>query len=85
METINKYITSNWGPVSYTHLDVYKRQEQGPAPLYQALNQAYEQAEQVIPTRWQEYENASRDEYHLVRGNYYYLFTLAERIKKRCV
>lgn len=56
--------------------------EQGSAPLYQALNQAYEQAEQVIPTRWQEYENASRDEYHLVRGNYYYLFTLAERIKK---
>ena len=55
--------------------------ERGQASLEQ-LNEEYERAEAILPTRFREYEERSREEYFLVKNNYYYLFELAEQIKK---
>lgn len=44
--------------------------------------EAYRLAEAVLPTRFREYEDRGRQEYFMVKNNYYYLFELAERVKK---
>lgn len=56
--------------------------KEGIGALYKSLNAAYQKAEQVIPTRFRDYETGPRREYYLVRNNYYFLFDLAERVKQ---
>ena len=51
--------------------------------LQDALMEAFRQAESRIPTRFKEYENRRREEYFCVKNNFYYLFALAEEIKKQ--
>lgn len=48
-----------------------------------SLEEAFRKAESRIPTRFREYENQRREEYFCVKNNFYYLFGLAEQIKKR--
>lgn len=48
----------------------------------QRINDQYERAEAVLPTRFKEYEEKSRNHYFRVKNNYYYLFQLAEEVKK---
>ncbi len=50
--------------------------------LYETLNEEYEKAEAVIPTKFQLYETRSKEDYCKVRSNYYFLFDLAEEVKK---
>ncbi|NRT37158.1 hypothetical protein BJV38_000251 [Clostridium beijerinckii] len=50
--------------------------------LYETLNEEYEKAEAVIPTKFQLYETRSKEDYCKVRSNYYFLFDLAEDVKK---
>jgi len=50
--------------------------------LYQTLNEEYEKAEEIIPTKFQLYETRSKEDYCKVRSNYYFLFDLAEEVKK---
>lgn len=50
--------------------------------LYETLNEEYEKAESVIPTKFQLYETRSKEDYCKVRSNYYFLFDLAEEVKK---
>lgn len=50
--------------------------------LYETLNEEYERAEAVIPTKFQLYETRSKEDYCKVRSNYYFLFDLAEEVKK---
>ncbi|MCL2343189.1 MAG: hypothetical protein FWC62_04725 [Firmicutes bacterium] len=50
--------------------------------IYREIEEAYKQAEAVIPTRYREYEYSGRDEYYKVYNNFHYLFMLAERVKK---
>ena len=50
--------------------------------LYETLNEAYERAEAIIPTKFQLYETRSKEDYCKVRSNYYFLFDLAEEVKK---
>ena len=50
---------------------------------YDELNRLYLQAESILPTRFKEYEERSREQYFYVKNNYYYLFELAEDVKKR--
>ncbi|HIS62121.1 MAG TPA: hypothetical protein IAC14_07730 [Candidatus Scybalomonas excrementigallinarum] len=45
------------------------------------LQQSYERAESIVPTRFKDYENATREQYFFVKNNYYYLFEVAEEIK----
>lgn len=50
---------------------------------YLKLDEMYEKAEEYLPTRFREYEDRSREQYFFVKNNYYYLFELAERVKKQ--
>lgn len=50
--------------------------------LYETLNEEYEKAEAIIPTKFQLYETRSKEDYCKVRSNYYFLFDLAEEVKK---
>lgn len=53
------------------------------AELYNAFEEAYDTAEQYLPTRFREYGTRSREEYFKVRNNFYHLFYLAEQVKKQ--
>ena len=50
---------------------------------YEQLEKLYQQAEQYIPTRFKDYQERSREHYFFVKNNYYYLFEMAEMIKKQ--
>lgn len=50
---------------------------------YDKLEELYRGAEQYLPTRFKEYEDRSREHYFFVKNNYYYLFELAEAVKKQ--
>lgn len=56
--------------------------ENGSLPIYERLNEEYEKAEDIIPTKFKNYEGRSKDDYYKVRNNYYFLFDLAEEVKK---
>lgn len=47
-----------------------------------SLLERYRKAENFLPTRFKDYEERSRDQYFKVKNNYYYLFQLAEEVKK---
>lgn len=64
-------------------LDVYRSVDQSKTMvLYKELESVYQESERYIPTRYKEYENHSREEYYKVKNNFYFLFYLAETIKK---
>lgn len=50
---------------------------------YEELDRRYLQTEKWLPTRYKEYEGRNREQYFYVKNNYFYLFELAEQIKKR--
>lgn len=49
---------------------------------YDELDRLYQQAEQFIPTCFKDYQEHSREHYFFVKNNFYYLFEMAEAIKK---
>lgn len=55
--------------------------DQGVDQVYAKLDESYARAEQVIPTRFRDYEHKSRADYYAVKNNFYFLFQTAERIK----
>jgi hypothetical protein len=57
--------------------------EFGKGAVYEKLERAYEEAEKVIPTKFKNYENRTRDEYFMVKNNFYFLFDIADRMKKQ--
>lgn len=57
--------------------------EFGKAEVYNCLEQEYQDAEKIIPTMFKNYENHTRDEYFMVKNNFYFLFDIAERMKKK--
>ncbi len=64
-------------------LDIYRSVDQDTAAaLYKELETVYQEAEQYIPTQYKKYENRSREEYYKVKNNFYFLFFLAETVKK---
>jgi len=63
--------------------DIYRFvDENGTEKLYQELERRYAQAEGSLPTRFREYEQKSREDYFKVKNNFYFLFHVAERVKK---
>lgn len=63
--------------------DVFRYVDQyGTEGLYQKLEEAYQEAEQYLPTRFQDFESQSRADYYKVKNNFYLLFRLAETVKK---
>ncbi len=57
--------------------------ENGTAPMYDPFERAYAQAEEILPTRFKEWETRNRSEYFKVRNNFYYLFSCAENLKRK--
>ncbi len=63
--------------------DIFRRVDaEGIRQIYRVLDEEYARAERVIPTRFRDYEHRSNAEYYAVKNNFYYLFGLAEQIKK---
>lgn len=63
--------------------DIFRRIDtEGAEPVYRLLDVEYRKAEMVIPTRFKDYEHRSNTEYFAVKNNFYFLFELAEEIKK---
>lgn len=56
--------------------------EMGVSKIYEKFEAAYEAAEKVIPTRFKEYENHSRDEYQRIKNNFHFLWEIADNMKK---
>ncbi|MBD5480399.1 MAG: molecular chaperone [Lachnospiraceae bacterium] len=56
--------------------------EYGVKEYYRRLDAAYERAEELLPTRFAEYERYNRSDYYKVKNNFYTLFALAEQMKK---
>lgn len=57
--------------------------EFGKDAVYEKLERAYDEAEAVIPTKFKNYENRTRDEYFMVKNNFYFLFDIADQMKKQ--
>lgn len=63
--------------------DVYRYVDRnGTGELYRKWEEEYKKAEEYLPTRFKEYEGRGRSEYYKVKNNFYFLFGLAERVKK---
>lgn len=63
--------------------DIFRRVDaEGVHQVYRVLDEEYRKVEQVIPTRFRDYEHRSNREYYAVKNNFYYLFHIAEQIKK---
>ena len=63
--------------------DIFRRIDQdGAEQVYHLLEEEYRKAEKRIPTRFKEYEHRSNTDYYAVKNNFYFLFGLAEEIKK---
>ena len=67
---------------NFSH-DVFRYiDENGVAAVYQDFENAYNLAEEILPTRYKDWETRNRNDYFRVRNNYYFLFMLAEDIKQ---
>ncbi len=56
--------------------------ESGVQSVYERFEARYREAEAVIPTRFSEYENHTRDAYQRVKSNFYFLWDIADNMKK---
>lgn len=63
--------------------DVFRRVDaEGTGMVYRMLDEEYKKAGAVIPTMFRDYEHDSNNAYYAVKNNFYYLFQLAEQMKK---
>ena len=51
--------------------------------IYRKLNEEYEKAERIIPTKYVEYESQSAELYTAVRNNFFFLWNMADQMKKQ--
>lgn len=56
--------------------------EYGVREFYKYLDEAYGRAEELLPTKFAEFERYNRSDYYKVKNNFYTLFDLAEKVKK---
>ena len=54
----------------------------GVEKIYEKLEKCYQEAERIIPTRFKEYENRVREDYNRVKNNYFFLWEIADNMKK---
>ncbi|HEX3077134.1 MAG TPA: hypothetical protein VHQ24_09750, partial [Lachnospiraceae bacterium] len=63
--------------------DVFRMVDRkGRNDVYHLLEEEYDRVDDVIPTRFKQYENRSREEYYKVKNNFYFLFQMADRLKR---
>lgn len=64
--------------------DVFRYVDEfGKEKVYENLEREYDKAEEVIPTKFKNYENRTREEYFMVKNNFYFLFDIADQMKKQ--
>lgn len=64
-------------------IDIFRFvEEHGKEEFYQEWEKEYQKAEAVLPTRFLDYETSNRGDYYRVKNNFYFLFQVAEKIKK---
>ena len=64
-------------------IDIFRYvDEHGVAHAYESLEKHYEKAEEIIPTQFKAYQNRTREEYQMVKRNFYFLWNIAEKMKK---
>lgn len=64
-------------------LDIFRAtDEDGIDFIYKKINDIYALSEKIIPTSFKDYEHRNRSDYYKVKNNFYYLFELAEEMKK---
>jgi hypothetical protein len=69
--------------LEYMDTDIYRFiDSHGVKAFYQYLEQEYQKAEEILPTRFADFERYNRSEYYKVKNNFYTLFNTAEQIKK---
>ena len=61
----------------FRHVDEF-----GIGSIYENFEDRYNEAENIIPTRFKEYENKPSDQYQKVKNNFYFLWELADNMKK---
>lgn len=65
-------------------IDVFRYVDRyGVGKIYEGLEENYRRAEQYLPTCFRRFENQSRIDYYKVKNNFYFLFQLAETVKKQ--
>jgi len=62
--------------------DDYTKVNERYKEVYKKLEQAYKEAEEIIPTSYKYYENEPKDIYDKVKNNFYFLWEIAEEMKK---
>lgn len=63
--------------------DIYRIiDEKGIPVVYKELEEEYERAEKIVPTKFNRYKTKKVDDYIKIKRNYYYLFEAAKRIKE---
>ncbi|MBW6409693.1 molecular chaperone [Clostridium weizhouense] len=79
----DNYLEIKKAIVDEFRIDIFRNIDKyGISQLYEDLNSEYEKAEEIIPTKFKLYETRNKEDYCKVRNNYYFLFNLAEEIKK---
>ena len=61
----------------FRHVDEF-----GISSIYENFEERYMESENVIPTKFKEYENKPSDEYQKVKNNFYFLWEIADNMKK---
>ena len=56
--------------------------EYGVSMVYERFENFYKEAEKIIPTRFKEYENKLSEDYQRVKNNFYFLWEIADNMKK---
>ncbi|AZO95799.1 molecular chaperone [Halocella sp. SP3-1] len=57
--------------------------EMGVKEIYKDFEEKYREVENIIPTKFREYENKTSAEYQKVKNNFYFLWEIAENMKKQ--
>lgn len=73
---INKLIP-NISELIYRDID-----ECGVRSIYETIEEEYIKAEKIIPTKFSEFENKASDIYSKVKNNFFFLWEIAEELKK---
>lgn len=83
-----QYDSQNFMPIeqlmSTFDIDLFREVDKNSSieKIYSVLDEEYEKAETIIPTKFKQYEHKSRTDYYAVKNNFYYIFSMAEKTKK---
>ncbi|MBO5030501.1 MAG: molecular chaperone [Lachnospiraceae bacterium] len=79
----NQNVSSVEEILEYMDTDIYRFIDvHGVKEYYRHLDEEYQKAEAVLPTRFADFERHNRSEYYKVKNNFYTLFDAAEQMKK---